>query len=508
MFRVPLNIGLIGLVWATVASASADVPDGQVEEALVAAKENCAELERVLAHFETAGDREKLLAARFLIAHMPGHGYVRTALRDKEGKALAYDPLAYPDFEAARDALDALEKEHGELEFGREDVIYDVETLSADFLIGHVDRAFKAWRGTPPRWRVGFEAFLEHVLPHRGSQEPVEDWITPLRARFVDLWSQATEPAQVAATIRKQLRAEVRFNKRFYLHPTDQGFSEMMKSGQGRCEDLTNLQTFAMRSVAVAVAADYTPYWGHGNNNHAWMVMLDAQGRGHVPAHAHAAKVYRKTYSHQRDGLAYRLPEGREAPNRFLASKFFVDVTDQYAPTEDVRIELDATAVGDERFAYLCVFNGGDWRAIQWAEMNEGRAQFDRAGRNIAYLTAVHDGQKLIPVAPPLTVEKDGSVTFLPGRKEEVTLLATSTSPAKVSPDTGEVTPVSRLKEGETYTLHCWDNGWTEIGEVVAGKEPLSFETLPADSLYWLVCKGSRKLERIFTIENGRQRWW
>ena len=26
--------------------------------------------------------------------------------------------------------------------------------------------------------------------------------------------------------------------------------------------------------------------------------------------------------------------------------------------------------------------------------------------------------------------------------------------------------------------------------------------------LYWLVAKESRRLERVFTIEDGRQRWW
>jgi hypothetical protein len=47
-----------------------------------------------------------------------------------------------------------------------------------------------------------------------------------------------------------------------------------------------------------------------------------------------------------------------------------------------------------------------------------------------------------------------------------------------------------------------------DVAEVVAGEDPLHFEDLPGDGLYWLVREGSRRLERIFTIENGRQRWW
>ena len=38
--------------------------------------------------------------------------------------------------------------------------------------------------------------------------------------------------------------------------------------------------------------------------------------------------------------------------------------------------------------------------------------------------------------------------------------------------------------------------------------EPLSFENLPGDGLYWLVAEESRRLERIFTLVEGRQRFW
>jgi len=72
----------------------------------------------------------------------------------------------------------------------------------------------------------------------------------------------------------------------------------------------------------------------------------------------------------------------------------------------------------------------------------------------------------------------------------------------------GAITPVSHLKQGETYLLKRWDNGWHDLAERVAGATPLRFEGLARDGLYWLVRNDSRRLERIFTIENGRQRFW
>jgi len=483
-----------------------------VEEALVAAGENRAALERVLAHFPASQDAQKCVAARFLIANMPGKGYVVTQLRTKDGKAMAFDPLSFVDFKAALAALEGIEKEHGELDFARDRRIEDVKTITAEFLIRHVDEAFAAWRGTPEGTRVGFDAFLDYVLPYRGSQEPLDDWMVMLRRRYASraraLGAGKISREELYKWLAKDVGQRVRFDERYYLHPTDQGFTQMGRSGQGRCEDITNMQTYAARSLALATAADYTPAWAHRDNNHAWNVLLDAEGKGFARSNAHAAKVYRKTYAIQRGNLTFQLPEGREAPDRFLKSTAYIDVTDQYAPTTDVPVRLDPAQAGDEGFAYLCVFNGGKWVSIHWGRVKGHRVTFDRMGRNIVYLPAVHDGEKLVPAADPLLVHKDGSIETLRGAAEGGDLLAVAVSPSKKSPDTHVVTPVSRLKEGTSYELKFWNGAWETVLGLTAGKEPMRFERLPKDGLYWLVANDSRRLERIFTIERGRQRWW
>ncbi|MHC5012677.1 MAG: hypothetical protein ACYTG6_17315 [Planctomycetota bacterium] len=487
------------------------IEEEHVRAALEEAGENAGELEAVLAHYEEIGDPQKITAARFLIANMPGKGYIVTELRDAEGTAIPYDPLAYPDFEAARAALEAIEAEHGEVDFARDRIVGDVETITAAYLITHIDRAFEAWARSPERIRVGFGAFLNYVLPYRGSQEPLDDWLGLLMTRYAEVPEDVGEDADAEALYRwisRDVHQRVRFNERYYLHPTDQAFGEMEDSGQGRCEDITNMITYAARSRALATAADYTPAWAHRDNNHAWNVLLDATGHGADRANAHAAKVYRKTFAIQRDSLAFLLPEDREAPNRFLQATNYVDVTDQYADTTDVTVDLDRDVAGEEAFAYLCVFNGGEWVAIHWGKIDEGRATFTRMGRNIAYLPAVHDGERIVPAAPPRIVHRDGSVELLPGGGPAVPLLAAAVRPRQASPDTAEVTPTSFLEPGTRYLLQRWDDGWEIVAEVVAGEQPLRFATLPSDGLYWLVAEASRRLERIFTIQDGRQRWW
>ncbi|MDA1193677.1 MAG: hypothetical protein O2894_00680 [Planctomycetota bacterium] len=502
------------------ATASADPPDpapivvdaAHVTEALAAAGENAPELQRVLEHF--ALDQAKQVAARFLIANMPGKGYVRTRLVDAQGAAVAFDPLAYDSFESAREAIEALETEHGALDFQRSDLVEDVRTIRADALIRHIDLSFAAWLARPPNRRVSFGAFLEYVLPYRGSEEPLDDWLAPLQRRYAPRARQHAGGEaldELYAWLLKDIGARVRFDPRYYLHPTDQGYTEMGRTGLGRCEDITNMQTYAARSLALATAADYTPYWAHGDNNHAWNVLLDNEGRGAVTAYSHAAKVYRKSYAIQRDSLAFQLADGREAPNRFMGSTTARDVTDQYGPTTDVTVEVGAAA-GAERHAYLCVFNGGEWRAIHWGTITAGRVTFDRMGRNIVYLPAVHDGTRLIAVSAPLLVHRDGQIEPLPGVGTEGPAVLRAVQPQRRSVDTGEDQPITYLLPEQTYTLQVWDvtkGAWSELATHVAGAEPWNLPDLRRDALYWLVAKESRRLERPFTIAPSRdQKWW
>jgi len=66
---------------------------------------------------------------------------------------------------------------------------------------------------------------------------------------------------------------------------------------------------------------------------------------------------------------------------------------------------------------------------------------------------------------------------------------------------------MSELKDGKTYEMFYWDDEWVAAGEKEAGSDPLSFSA-PQDRLYWVVEKDSKRLERIFTVESGRQVWW
>ncbi len=493
----PSTLLVAGLLLLLAARASLG---DEVETALAKAGANRAELEKVLAH--CAKDEEKLAAARFLLANMDGHGYLVFGLFDKDGKEVPFDALAYRTYAEAQAAYDALEKEHGTLE-ERRTRTPDLEAITAAFLIENIDLAFEAWRGHPWAKSIPFEVFCEAILPYRGSEEPLVPWRRACRERLRDACALDTPDPEVA--LRAVLAAAgkwIGFDEIYYLHPTDQGYDEMCRRKLGRCEDISNMMIYAARASATLCATDYTPAWADRDNNHAWEVPLDAQGHGKAPLAHRAAKIYRKTFAIERSSLG--AIRGEEPVPRWLSGTHFRDVTGEYMKTTDVAVKVEGTGT----FAYLCVFNDGKWVAIHWARVENGIATFTAMGRGIAYLPAWYDGKDLLPAAPPLLLLEDGSTRPLPGTGPATELAATATSPSKTSPDTKQTTPVSFLATGRTYELHRWDGGWRKAGEGAAGEGPVLFEGLPADGLYWLVEKDSRRLERIFTIEGTKQRWW
>lgn len=467
----------------------ADYPKDPLAAALTAAGANRPQIQKVLEHYQA--DPQKLDAAKYLIQHMTGKAYKVVTLVDKDGRDVGYDCLKYPNLDAAIAAQDELERTHGALT-ERISPTYDLQSLRAEFLIEHIDRAFEAWRTFPWAKSVTYETFRTYVLPYRGGKEPAEAWRGELMARYAGLAAKMKDPTdlrEAAGLINADLGQWVGFWDLYYLHPTEQGFSEMKKSQKGRCGDLSNLATFALRANGIPCAIDYTPFWADTGNNHAWPVVLDANGVGHESV-GKAAKIYRKVFANQPGNLLYDQRKGETLPP-WLDRPDYVDVTSQYLPTTDVAVSLSKSAP----HAYLCVFNDGEWRPIQWGKVTRGRVVFKGMGRNILYLPVAYGTKGIQPAGYPFTLGADGVSHAIAGGKSlmEVTLTHTARDRA--------------VSEGKGYELFHWADGWKSLGKATAGKA-VSISKAPVNALLWLVEEGSHHEERPFTYVDGKQVWW
>jgi len=142
----------------------------------------------------------------------------------------------------------------------------DLGALPADLLLENVELALKAWRAAPWRDEIDPYLFCTYVLPHRVSQEPVQNW----RRRLRDLVGPRVE----GMTLEDAALEVNRFCREWATYtPTsgrDQGPLTTMRRGLGRCEEEMILTICAMRSVGIPARACSVPCWCTSDGNHAW----------------------------------------------------------------------------------------------------------------------------------------------------------------------------------------------------------------------------------------------
>jgi hypothetical protein len=491
-----------------------------VTAALKLAGDNRGELEKVLAHYAQPADSLKSRAAQYLIGNMEDHCYVKYVLKDSSGNVIDFDITAYPNYDALAAHFDSLEAIHGTIDFKSDQKVMDLDVIKADYLIDQIDYAFRAWQEKPWARGYSFQIFCDYILPYRGSNEPLEFWREPLWKKYEGIEKRMTDssdPFEAARIINSDVMTWFGFDPRYYLHPTDQGFSEMVSARLGRCEDMTNLAIYALRAMGLAVTSDYTPFWANTGNNHAWNAIVAPDGKvspfmgaeanpGQYKLANKLAKAYRKTFAKQKQNLAYQ-PHKQESIPRWLAGKSYTDVTADYVPTRDIPVAFAQTVPDSVDVAYLCVFNSGEWGPIQWGRVADDAAPFAAMGLGIMYLPAIYVNEKIVGVGSPFVAGPESNQECKANLETTQTLrlLSTTRRTQEISTDGIEK---SDLTPGVEYELFYWSDGWQSVGKATAGGEALEFDGVPTGAVYWLVAVGSDREERIFTYEDGRQVWW
>ncbi|MCX6825655.1 MAG: hypothetical protein NTV06_00095, partial [candidate division Zixibacteria bacterium] len=166
---------LFGAIYAVAFSKDISYPP-EVASALIAAGDNHHKLEKVLSHYSKERDSLKFRAACYLIANMEGHSYVTYKLCDTTGAEVPFNALCYSDYNILIAAFDSLEIQKGILDFKRKEIFDDLKSVKSDFLIKHIDYAFRAWQEKPWARQLSFDQFCRYILPYRGSNEPLELW--------------------------------------------------------------------------------------------------------------------------------------------------------------------------------------------------------------------------------------------------------------------------------------------------------------------------------------------
>ena len=306
---------------------------------------------------------------------------------------------------------------------------YDLEHISADYLIRQIELAFEAWQ-KPWAREVPFEEFCRYVLPYRSGNEPLADVRQAMKDKYMALLDSAgaKNPMEACKILNERLKNDIRYAETG--NPLTATVDETMRSGRGSCEALCNYAVLAMRAVGIPVAVHQT-LWTRMERGHVWTAVWwngcfydFSPGDVHADAYQDVlrtrnylkpAKVYRWHYETTGDVL----PGKEDGYVTFLKNPLLEDVTDeQPTPVYTLSVPIDSTRVsGKGDLLYLCTFNTFSWKPIALGYNDgKGHAVFRKvAGRNFFIVAEAAEGGELHIISPPVCTEADGSIKLLTG---------------------------------------------------------------------------------------------
>jgi len=429
MYRICGILGIMGFLFF-----SCGRKQNYLEEALRIAGENSEEIEKVLAHYrQNPSDSLKYRAAVFLIENMPGHfSYKDTALLKRYYDAIdtAFINNKHLGVDETASLLESVSSK-----FSNKDMtyVYDIHSITANFLIDDIERSFAIWEKSEWCTHVKFKDFCEYILPYKVAElQPLDDWKKYMEnehkgkidtLHFCSLYENSAYFACLTVnqllkdSLRPRIIPEGKIKIITFANP-----KSLLEMTIGRCDEYSVLTLLVMRAKGIPVMIDHTPQWPFRSMGHTWNVVLHNTGKNVVFAGANTnpgephkvehkmAKVFRKTYAINRD-IGSLIASEKQVPLHFR-SLFNKDVTEEYLDTEDLEITLKVKNPGC-RYAYLAVFNNREWIPIQYGRISGKKVRFEKMGRDIVYLPVYYKDNMVIPAADPFILTERGNIRTL-----------------------------------------------------------------------------------------------
>lgn len=487
----------------------------EIEMVLEKSGSNRKELEKAFNYFADREDSVKKEAIRFLIANMDIHYSETYYWKTASGKKIEYSEFDYSDLKSAVAAIDSMRLIYGGL-FYQDTIIYDMNVLTGDYLINHVNLTVDNWRQSLYK-DIPFKDFCEYLLPYRVTVEPVTDWWAEYHKKYQWLGDSLRHKPLEYVMDYAAIDYKDWFTFTTGKEPQrDEPLSrlsakQLLFRKKGPCEDVASLETFILRSQSIPTAYITIPFWATSTGAHfinavfypdMKMRRLDvSMGSGReYDLDREPSKVIRQTYSKQLETLAMQKPE-EEIPPGFLRSKNYMDVTKEYWEVADVSIPLFPSVCSSDtsRVIYAGLFNHGIWRAGWWGEALHDSVTFENMARGTVILPMIYENSEFIPAGYPMLNAYHHQILLAPdyAHRRKVVI--------------EEMDRYLRFRSRKEYELFYWDTDWVSAGKVVTDVDTkeLVFDHVPMNVLLRLVPEYSEGKERPFIVlADGTRYWW
>ena len=449
-------------------SACSSYQDQQLEYALKLAKENRQELYDVLEYYQN--EPEKLKATHFLIRNMIGKQVIDSnSISQKQ-----------PFFDAFANYVEQYGSYKNDIQYIIYDSIkqlypntesyplylQDLQTLSSDFLIRHIDNCFHIWSQYPWCKDIDTETFQKYILPYTTNNcywEQSFDFFLKKYALMRD--TVRDKPyEEIGALIsndidRKFLQEWNIFRGKYKgLLPTT--FKNMAFAQMGTCLEENIYKIAALRMNGIPAVLNTHPGWGNADSPHFWTEIVGDKQIGKLydntqrPYYTEkdvlitnmfwmnaynplvkedimpfisiqycrtVPKVYRLNYELMKNSLALSTEE--EIPD-FFKNPNIEDITNKYIVCKDIEVPL-WNDHHPKKYVYLCSYDTDKWVPISWSHPKGKRALFEKMGVNMLYLPVYYDNGIILPAGEAFILTTSGELNILSSQQSRTEPSAT-----------------------------------------------------------------------------------
>ena len=389
----------------------------RLEQALKLAGNNRLELEKVLVYYQDSG--LKYEAACFLIENMPGYytlvgneldsmkSYLKTS--NEQGIVDARVKTKCEQFDKRR-----LKK------------IFDVKTITSEFLINNIERAFRVWKTRPWNKNLSFDNFCEMILPYRIGDEPLEEWWVAYEDRYGDIMDRYTgdDVIEAANLFCDTLQKDGFRPCRHYSTP-HLGALYQLENRVGRCVDECDLIVYLMRTMGIPITLHRYYYSSETRTGHVWPVIRDTTGR-YVPYHflqGHSVRDSVYTDRRRIGKIFQELWERNDIDEKvdgsvppFFKQSYIKDVSYMYFK-DTLEIEMKES-YGEN--VYLGVFGAKEWKGIDRAVVKNGKLYFYNVESEMVYVLLTYEKGKYIELDFPFYYDGERIYPYVPNINQQV----------------------------------------------------------------------------------------
>lgn len=473
--------------------------DDALEIALQKAGKNRGEMEKVLEHFhQSPKDSLKYRAARFLIENMPGHiTYSNDSINQLRAQKykLPYNKSRWAVYLQA----ELLQTRYASLfEDNKLQTSEDIETLTSEFLIEHIETVFRKLDSCAWSQDINFEDLCEYLLPYKIGQENAVLWRDSILDGFAQLQNYIRYYANTrtsALSLSKKLPHIIRIPWR----ETCPLLPRFLNDDLQDCEDIAKYHLLLYRLCNIPAAIDLIPCWGNYNGQHAWAQPIEKRRRSMHEVDKFGwttiPKVYRRTYSQQSI-----IDKTDEYVPTFFQDRHFKDVTNEYLYT----VEVEESCFPDNiHYGYLCVFNRGKWIPVAQALNHSGKCTFPKMGSEIVYLPGYYNNKdSFIPTSNPFRLTDNGKKIYFSANKNKEDLLLDRKYPLNSSVFISSSTDIM-IAASNSYNLHRCD---TFKIDKVSLMQPIDIKVKPTHRYFRIYpIKYAMVAEIYFLDKNGKR---